>query len=210
LLTPDQFITLAEETGSLEMMDWQIFNLVCRDLPQMIDETQYISINVAPRLLRDNQFVSKLMGLLDRHRVRAEQLRIEITEGALLEQPELVERTLKMLRDCGISTMLDDFGTGYSSLSYLHRFPLNGLKIDRSFVSSLRIGSESGSSAIVQAIRVLAGSLNIQVIAEGVETEEQRIQLRSLGIPQAQGFLFSKPHPKDFWMALKSSSKAIS
>lgn len=206
MLSPEHFLALAEETGTLEQMDWLIFESVCRDIPELIDGEQYVSINVAPRHLRDEGFVAKLIGLIDRYRVRPQQVQIEITEGALLEQPDLVQHVLTQLRDCGVRTMLDDFGTGYSSLSYLHRFPLHGLKIDRSFVNSLRIGSETGSSAIVQAIRLLANTLNIQVIAEGVETEEQRIQLRSLGIALGQGYLFAKPQPKAHWLAQMSQA----
>ena len=90
-------------------------------------------------------------------------------------------------------TLLDDFGTGYSSLSYLHRFPLHGLKIDRSFVAELRSGESGGSTAIVRAIRLLADSLGLEVIAEGIETEQQRYQLRLLGLSLGQGYFFARP-----------------
>jgi EAL domain-containing protein (putative c-di-GMP-specific phosphodiesterase class I) len=92
-----------------------------------------------------------------------------------------------------VQTLLDDFGTGFSSLSYLHRFPLHGLKIDRSFVAALQYGESGGSTAIVRAIRLLADSLGLEVVAEGIESEEQRQQLRLLGLTLGQGYLFSKP-----------------
>ena len=105
----------------------------------------------------------------------------------------MVQACLGRLRDAGVATLLDDFGTGYSSLSYLHRFPLHGLKIDRSFVAELRSGESGGSTAIVRAIRLLADSLGLEVIAEGIETEDQRYQLRLLGLSLGQGYLFSRP-----------------
>jgi EAL domain-containing protein (putative c-di-GMP-specific phosphodiesterase class I) len=124
-----------------------------------------------------------------------EKVQLEVTEGALLDNPELVEQTLATLRAAGVRTLLDDFGTGYSSLSYLHRFPLSGLKIDRSFVQALRAGESGGSAAIVRAIRLLADSLGLEVVAEGIETEDQRQQLRLLGLPLGQGYLFARPQP---------------
>jgi EAL domain-containing protein (putative c-di-GMP-specific phosphodiesterase class I) len=127
------------------------------------------------------------------HEVGPGQLRMEVTEGALLENPEQVQVCLAQLRAAGVQTLLDDFGTGFSSLSYLHRFPLHGLKIDRSFVSALQSGESGGTTAIVRAIRLLADSLGLEVVAEGVETEEQRQQLRLLGLTLGQGYLFARP-----------------
>ncbi|PZO09813.1 MAG: bifunctional diguanylate cyclase/phosphodiesterase [Lysobacteraceae bacterium] len=193
LCTPGDFIAIAEETGSLEQMDWQVYDLVCRDVRRLGAGKTYISLNVAPRHLRSPGFDERLLELMSRHQVKRDQLRLEVTEGALLEQPEVVQACLGRLRDAGVATMLDDFGTGYSSLSYLHRFPLHGLKIDRSFVAELRSGESGGSTAIVRAIRLLADSLGLEVIAEGIETEDQRYQLRLLGLSLGQGYLFSRP-----------------
>jgi EAL domain-containing protein (putative c-di-GMP-specific phosphodiesterase class I) len=120
-------------------------------------------------------------------------MRLEITEGALLENPEQVEQCLAQLSIAGVHTLLDDFGTGYSSLSYLHRFSLYGLKIDRSFVSALQQGESGGSTAIIRAIRLMADSLGLEVVAEGIETEDQRQQLRLHGLTLGQGFLFAHP-----------------
>ena len=110
-----------------------------------------------------------------------------------MEQPEGVQACLRRLREAGVLTLLDDFGTGYSSLSYLHRFPLHGLKIDRGFVSELRPGESGGSTAIVRAIRLLADSLGLEVIAEGIETRHQCEALRDLGLGMGQGWLFCRP-----------------
>ena len=191
-LPPGEFLSTAEDSGTLELMDWQIYEQVCRDIPQLGANGAYVTINVSPRHLRDDDFDDRLMQLLSKHSVRPSQLRLEVTEGALLENPEQVERCLGKLRGAGICTFLDDFGTGYSSLSYLHRFPLSGLKIDRSFVEALKSGESGGSTAIVRAIRLLADSLGLEVVAEGIETEEQRQQLRLLGLSLGQGYLFSK------------------
>ncbi|HQZ31074.1 MAG TPA: EAL domain-containing protein [Arenimonas sp.] len=193
LCAPGDFIAIAEETGSLEQMDWQVYELVCRDIRRLAAGNAYTSLNVAPRHLRAPDFCERLLELMSRNGVRPGQLRLEVTEGALLEQPDLVQLCLGRLRDAGVATMLDDFGTGYSSLSYLHRFPLHGLKIDRSFVAELRSGESGGSTAIVRAIRLLADSLGLEVIAEGIETEDQRYQLRLLGLSLGQGYLFSRP-----------------
>ena len=193
LCEPGDFISIAEETGSLEQMDWQVYELVCRDIRRLAAGNAYTCLNVAPRHLRAPGFDERLLELMSRNHVRRGQLRLEVTEGALLEQPEVVQACLGRLRDAGVATLLDDFGTGYSSLSYLHRFPLHGLKIDRSFVAELRSGESGGSTAIVRAIRLLADSLGLEVIAEGIETEDQRYQLRLLGLSLGQGYLFSRP-----------------
>jgi diguanylate cyclase (GGDEF)-like protein len=193
LCSPGEFIGIAEETGSLEQMDWQIYDLVCRDIRRLGSGKAYTTLNVSPRHLRAPGFDQQLLELVSRHQVKRGQLRLEVTEGALLEQPDVVQACLGRLRDAGVATLLDDFGTGYSSLSYLHRFPLHGLKVDRSFVAELRSGESGGSTAIVRAIRLLADSLGLEVIAEGIETEDQRYQLRLLGLSLGQGYLFSRP-----------------
>jgi diguanylate cyclase (GGDEF)-like protein len=193
LSTPGEFLGIAEETGSLEQMDWQIYDRVCQDIRRLSAGRAYTTLNVSPRHLRAPDFDARLLELMSRHGVKPENLRLEVTEGALLEQPDQVRDCLVRLREAGVLTLLDDFGTGYSSLSYLHRFPLHGLKIDRSFVHELRSGESGGSTAIVRAIRLLADSLGLEVIAEGIEAEEQRYQLRLLGLGLGQGYLFSKP-----------------
>jgi EAL domain-containing protein (putative c-di-GMP-specific phosphodiesterase class I) len=193
LLAPGEFLAVAEETGNLEAMDWQIYEQVCIDLKSLVVLGTYVTLNVSPVHLRDKTFAERFLALMDRHHVKPQSLRLEVTEGALLEDPEQVARCLSILKQLGVHTVLDDFGTGYSSLSYLHRFPLSGLKIDRSFVSALQEGEAGGSTAIVRAIRLMADSLGLDVIAEGIETEEQRQQLRLLGLTLGQGYLFARP-----------------
>ena len=190
---PALFLETAEATGTLSQIDWQIYDHVCCDIRALGAKGAYVTINVSPRHLRAHAFSERLLALLASHEVRPNLLRLEVTEGALLENPDQVQLCLTQLRAAGVQTLLDDFGTGFSSLSYLHRFPLHGLKIDRSFVSALQLGESGGSTAIVRAIRLMADSLGLEVVAEGIETEEQRQQLRLLGLTLGQGYLFSRP-----------------
>ncbi len=193
LLAPGEFLEVAEETGNLEAMDWQIYEQVCIDLESLVVMGTYVTLNVSPVHLRDKTFAERFLALMDRHNVKPQSIKLEVTEGALLEDPEQVASCLYILKQLGVHTVLDDFGTGYSSLSYLHRFPLSGLKIDRSFVNALQEGEAGGSTAIVRAIRLMADSLGLDVIAEGIETEDQRQQLRLLGLSLGQGYLFARP-----------------
>ena len=190
---PAYFLETAEETGTLSQIDWQIYDHVCCDIRALSARGAYVTINVSPRHLRAHAFSERLLALLASHEVDPSRLRLEVTEGALLENPDQVQLCLGQLRAAGVQTLLDDFGTGFSSLSYLHRFPLQGLKIDRSFVAALQYGESGGSTAIVRAIRLMADSLGLEVVAEGIETEEQRQQLRLLGLTLGQGFLFARP-----------------
>jgi len=129
----------------------------------------------------------------------------EVTEGALLDNPELVRATLERLRSVGVGAALDDFGTGYSSLSYLHSLPLRMLKIDRAFVLELDKEGNSNTTTVVAAILALARALNIKVIAEGIETEAQRDALLAMGCEMGQGFLLGRPAPIRQWPASHAS-----
>ncbi len=190
LLTPDDFLVAAEESGCIEQIDWQIFTAACEQARHLPDST-YISINVSARRLRVPDFDEIALRTIASSGLRANRVRLEITEGALLDQPEQMRNILLRLRKAGVLVQLDDFGTGYSSLSYLHRFPIFSLKIDRSFISDL--GAESSSAAVVKAILALAASLEVEVIGEGIETPLQRDTLIAMGCLIGQGFLFSYP-----------------
>ncbi|GMU43521.1 MAG: EAL domain-containing protein [Xanthomonadales bacterium] len=195
LLLPGDFLTVAEDNGSIEQIDWQMFALACRDAQRLPEAHAYVSINVSARQLRSSDFDQSVLHLIGAHGLRPQRIRLEVTEGALLENPDHVRRLLERLREAGVVVQLDDFGTGYSSLSYLHRFPIHSLKIDRSFVSDLRPGQEGGSAAVVRAIHALSDSLGIEVIGEGIETHQQCQALKDLGCQLGQGFLFSRPLP---------------
>ena len=197
---PDSFLTVAEESGISEQIDWLIFERVCAVAPALTANGGFVGINLSGRHFHSADLAGRLLDLFDTHKVAPQSIRVEVTEHVLLDNPALVKRTLQKLRTAGVTIALDDFGTGYSSLSYLHQFPLQALKIDRSFVAELTASSSSGSNAVVRAILALAGSLGMQVIAEGIETEMQREQLLRLGCEIGQGFFFGEPQPAARWL----------
>lgn len=195
LLLPGDFLKVAEENGSAELIDWQVFHRVMKVVHQVCAGGRYVTINVSARHFRDADLSDHIISMLKTHDVRPDQVRIEVTEGALLENPEQIRRILDALSEHGVLAVLDDFGTGYSSLSYLHQFPMHSLKIDRSFVADLHPGRTGGNAVVVRAIIALAHSLGVEVIGEGIEQIEQREALIELGCGRGQGFLFSDPRP---------------
>lgn len=200
LLVPDDFLLIAEESGCVEAIDWQIFEQVCEQAETLIGTDGFVAINVSARHFRSTNLAQRLLDLFAKHAVRAQGIRIEVTEGALLENPDQVREMLETLRSHGIGISLDDFGTGYSSLSYLHQYPFDALKIDRSFITELPAGDEETPGlALVRAIQVLANSLKMQVIAEGIELESQRRALLRVGCRYGQGFLFATPEAAETW-----------
>jgi EAL domain-containing protein (putative c-di-GMP-specific phosphodiesterase class I) len=150
-----------------------------------------INVNVSSRQLSDSRLVEDVEFALAESGLNPQSLSIEVTESSLIENTEQTLMTLNRLKAMDIRLEIDDFGTGYSSLSYLRRLPFDTLKIDRSFISELSAGSDGLD--IVKAITEMAHSLRLEVIAEGVETKEQLLQLRELGCKYVQGYLFSKP-----------------
>ena len=205
LVLPGAFLKVAEDNGSIEQIDWQMLAATCRAIPALQLGGRYVTLNVSPRRFRSPTLARQLLDELAVHDVPTSCVRIEVTEDALLENPDQVFATLDTLQRAGVLAALDDFGTGYSSLSYLHRFPLHALKIDRSFVSELKPTHAGGSSAaVVRAVLALAGTLGLEVIAEGIETEAQRDLLLELGCTRGQGFLFSHARPAAEWQALEA------
>ena len=209
LLLPIDFLSVAEDNGFDEQIDWQMFDAVCTVASQLTRNGGFISINLSGRHFRSAHLIDGLLAMFERHKVTPGCIRIEVTEGALLENPPAVKQMLDTLRFHGLSVTLDDFGTGYSSLSYLHQYPLHALKIDRSFVADLQPGGTNGSTAVVRAIQALAGSLEMEVIAEGIETELQCNALQELGCIYGQGFLFAQPEPANIWFNKNRSSEKL-
>ena len=140
LLLPQDFLLIAEDCGCAEAIDWHIFEQVCRQGMKLIGADGFISINVSGRHFRSPDLDQKLLALFERYAVPTHCIRIEVTERALLENPNQVKQMLQNLRSHGVGIALDDFGTGYSSLSYLHQYPFETLKIDRSFITELPAG----------------------------------------------------------------------
>ena len=201
VLLPADFIEVAEGIGVSENIDWQIFRQVCRDANALAgtDDT-FVSINLSAHHFRNPKLDQRLLGLLSEYAVPASRFHVEVTERALLENTPSVKRILKIFRRAGIGISLDDFGTGYSSLSYLHQYPLQMLKIDRSFVADLTKDGDGSRVAVIRAILAMAATLSLQAIAEGVENPTERDILRKLGCRYAQGFLYAKAQPVDAWI----------
>jgi diguanylate cyclase (GGDEF)-like protein len=206
LLEPADFLNVAEDTGMAEQIDWKIFERVFEVTPALLGTgAEFISINLSGRHFRSQTVGADFLALLRQYYVAPASIRIEVTERTLIENPPLVKSMLESLRRDGLSFALDDFGTGYSSLSYLHQYPLHALKIDRSFISELHSLETKGSVAVVRAIQALAESLDMDVIAEGIETDAQYVTLVELGCLYGQGFLFGRPQPASVWLERASA-----
>ena len=197
---PAEFMQVAIDNGSMEAIDWKMFEKTCRLAANLDPERKaYVTINVSPLHFKRDDFDARLLDMLKRTRWPARRLVVELTEGSLIDHPGEVRATLERLRAAGIGAALDDFGTGHSSLSYLHTFPLRLLKIDRSFVAALDGNAHSSSAKIVGAVVALARALEMQVVAEGIETAQQREALAALGCDYGQGFLLGRPAPITQW-----------
>ncbi len=193
LLTPAHFLAQAEESGIAEAIDWQVYDIAFSQAHRLIGRDAYLGINVGARHLRLPGFIDDLLERLAHHKLAPSRLRIEMTERALMEDPAQARVLLERLNALGVSIALDDFGTGYSSLSYLHQFPLQALKIDRSFVHPIGSDAPGNSLSVLHAIHALGASLGMELVAEGIETQAQLDLLTSLGCNGGQGFLLGYP-----------------
>jgi diguanylate cyclase (GGDEF)-like protein len=192
MISPAEFIPIAEETGLIcQLGDW-VLTTACAEAANWPSSIK-LAVNVSPVQFRSHAFSLKVANALATTGLSANRLELEITEAVLIRDDEAALTMLQQLRAVGVRIALDDFGTGYSSLSYLQRFPFDKIKIDRCFVND--IAKAEGSSSIVQAVINIARSRNITTTAEGVETEQQREMLLSLGCTEMQGYLFSPARP---------------
>jgi diguanylate cyclase (GGDEF)-like protein/PAS domain S-box-containing protein len=210
LVSPAQFIPLAEETGLILPIGNWVLNAACAQIKdwQKNDLTRdlTLSINVSAKQFRQPDFVGQVKSAIERHAIDPMQLKLELTESLLHENLEETINAMSALGELGVQFSLDDFGTGYSSLQYLKKLPLYQLKIDQSFVRD--IVTDSHDRSIVRTIIAMAQSLYLNVIAEGVETEQQKELLLSHGCKRYQGYLFGKPMPiKEFNAALKAFAR---
>lgn len=211
-LSPGKFIPMAEETGQIIPLGWWILRQACRqmnrwqmqfpDLPPLT-----INVNLSSRQFSLPDLTQQIQGILYETGLDASSLKLEITEGTIMENGRAVIDMLYQLRSLGIQLAIDDFGTGYSSLSYLYRFPINTLKIDRSFITKMH--TDKDSAAIVRTIINLAHSLGLDVTAEGVEDPEQVTRLKEMNCECGQGFLFSKAIDAEAAEALLSQTELI-
>ena len=196
LISPLKFIPVAEETGLIIPIGQWVLYEACRQMRQWQERFPTnpplsISVNLSSKQFMQPDLVEQIKEILHETGLDPRSLKLEITESAVMENIEATTDMLHQLRGLGVDLSIDDFGTGYSSLNYLHRFPLCTLKIDRSFVS--RMDENQEHTEIVRTIMLLARNLGMDVVAEGVETEEQRAQLRALECEYGQGYFFSKP-----------------
>ncbi len=196
LLQPDDFIGLTEETGLIVPIGQWVLAEACKQARTW--QTEYpsspplvMSVNLSAKQFQHPQLVEEITQALRETGLAPSCLKLEITESTVMHDAPATLAKLRELKELGVRLAIDDFGTGYSSLGYLKRFPVDTLKIDRSFVKGL--SRESGDSAIVRAVVTVAKSLNMDVTAEGVETEGQLTELKVLGCDQGQGFLFARP-----------------
>ena len=204
-ISPGLFVPIAEECGLIEALGDFTMHQAFTDSRRWPGLS--VAVNVSAVQLRDQAFLSKITAMVKETRANPNQIELEITEGVLLVDDEIVHRTLAGLRSMGFSLALDDFGTGYSSLAYLRRYPIDKIKIDRSFV--INLGIEKDAEALVGAIVKMARALDLDVIAEGVETDFQREGLRRAGCGNIQGFLFSRPIHSDDVEALLTERPVV-
>jgi diguanylate cyclase (GGDEF)-like protein len=196
LLNPGDFVQMAEETGMIVFIDRIVLREACRQMQEWLMQfpgigLAFMSVNMSNKQLAQPDLVEHVARTLRETGLDPAALKLEITENVIIENPEETAAMLSRLKGLGVRLYIDDFGTGYSSLSYLHRLPIDGLKIDRSFIK--RMGDHGENQQIVKTILLLARDMNIEVIAEGLETARQLEQVRALQCDYVQGYLFSKP-----------------
>ena len=200
VIPPAEFIPIAEETGMIIPVGRWVLREACRQVSRWqmlspLDGPLPVSVNLSGKQFLQSDLLEQVQEVLRETGLDSRGLKLEITETVVMENIETATRTLEQLRALGVELSIDDFGTGYSSLSYLQRFPVNTLKIDRSFVS--RMTESEGTAEIVRTIMKLAQNLGMDVVAEGVETEGQRAQLRGFECELGQGYFFSRPMDVD-------------
>jgi diguanylate cyclase (GGDEF)-like protein len=190
-IPPSTFIALAEQNGLMFQLGEFVLRRALADAARWPD--LFVTVNLSPVQIRDRRLVGLVGSGIAEAGIAPSRVVLEVTEGILIDDPQEAQSRLEALRALGVSLALDDFGTGYSSLSYLQKFPFERLKIDRAFVVSL--GTIGNAGAIVQSIVTLGHALGMTILAEGVETDEQRVLLRLAGCDEMQGYLFAKPRP---------------
>jgi diguanylate cyclase (GGDEF)-like protein len=213
-INPVDFISLAEDTGMIAPIGLWVLKRACQQLAQWqwaspAHRSLFMSVNLSGKQVAEPDLVSQIQEILAETHVDARHLKLEITESVVMENAELAAQFFKRLKALGVQLSIDDFGTGYSSLGYLHRFPLDTLKIDRSFVG--RIGEAAENIEIVRTIVSLADNMGMEVVAEGIETLGQLAQLRKLNCQYGQGYLFARPADAasiDTWISHKPQWQA--
>jgi diguanylate cyclase (GGDEF)-like protein len=192
-IPPSVFIPLAEQSGLMPQLGEFVLRRALAEGARWPNLT--VAVNLSPLQIRDPKLLDLIAAITGESVISPSRVILEITESVLIEDPQVTQQRLEALRALGVGLALDDFGTGYSSLSYLQKFPFSQIKIDRTFVASL--GTTGTAGAVIQAIVTLGHALGMKVLAEGIETDEQRVLLRLAGCDEMQGFLFGKPRPAE-------------
>jgi diguanylate cyclase (GGDEF)-like protein len=203
LLYPGSFIEVAEGCGLIEGIGHWVLDATCAQIAAWREQglaLEHISVNVSPRQLATGELLGQVRAAIDRHRIPPQALELEVTESLLVGDASQACDQLSELRRWGVSIALDDFGTGYSSMATLRQLPIDVMKVDRSFVVDL--GIDDGAMAVTCAIIAMARSLHLRLVAEGIETECQAQVLRSMGVDELQGYLYSKPVPPEAFVRL--------
>ncbi|PLR42913.1 bifunctional diguanylate cyclase/phosphodiesterase [Chimaeribacter arupi] len=203
-ISPDEFIPVAEENGVIIPLGEWVLRQACRASHTW--PSLFIAVNVSPVQFRSSDFANRIKAIVAEEKADPAHIELEITESVLLNDDDEARQTLMALREAGFKIALDDFGTGYSSLSYLSRFPVDKIKIDRSFIRNLGVGENSG--AIVESVVRLGRAMGLTVTAEGVETAGQMAALAEAGCDEMQGYLFSRAIPEDQLPALLAKSES--
>src|SRR5699024_1809840 len=196
LVPPNEFIPIAEESGLITAIDQWVLRQACQQIhawQQQDLALQFVAVNVSSRSLSNRNLPAQVTQILQDSTIVPQRLELEVTESAVMENPQQADEILIELRELGVRLAIDDFGTGYSSLSRLKSLPVHKLKIDQSFVSNLPNSIED--IAIVRAILALGNSLGLEIQAEGIETTEQMQFLQEQNCPLGQGYLFGRPVP---------------
>jgi EAL domain-containing protein (putative c-di-GMP-specific phosphodiesterase class I) len=195
LVPPDEFIAIAEETGLIVEVGSMVLREACRQLYAWQSEPGFapltVAVNLSAKQFAQKDLVNQVKEILRETGLEPRHLKLEITETVVMENAEVARNMLSQLCALGVQLSIDDFGTGYSSLSYLHKFPVTALKIDRSFIG--RMGQNGENCEVVKTINTLAHNLGMSVVAEGIETEDQLLQLKAMGCDHGQGYIYSRP-----------------
>ena len=212
MIPPDIFIPIAEESGLIVDISRQVVANSCKTLgkiqKQELSATSlFVSVNFSAKDFTVSGFKENLQRVMTENSLESNQLHIEITERLLMDQPSHARETLEDCRNIGIPISIDDFGTGYSSLSYLHYFPIDILKIDRSFITNM--GRDKSAYELVKSIIALGHNMKMSIIAEGIEDKNQAKMLKDMGVDKAQGYYFARPMPEQELIAYLQEHKPI-
>jgi EAL domain-containing protein (putative c-di-GMP-specific phosphodiesterase class I) len=202
LVGPAEFVPLAEEIGLIVPIGAWVFEQACGQLVrwQRTSPEMRVAVNLSVRQVSAPEIVDQIEGVLERYQLHPDSVCLELTESVFMEDAAYFGRTLADLKRLGVTLSIDDFGTGFSSLNYLKHFPVDEVKVDRAFVDGL--GTDDHDTSLVAALVSMAGALQLDVTAEGIETQDQLAHLRKLECPRGQGFLFARPMPAEELEAL--------